>query len=131
MVLADSVYIIYICISQFIGTTGVCIHTCTVHIHSTCTCICTCTLYRPVYTRFMHKFALPSIGDFNGKKFVNSNKCDQILWMDRGLDFYAPQIFSDAPKGRKIALGWFLRYIYMYIYIYVTIEHCTVLNINY
>ncbi|MBQ3691668.1 MAG: DUF4980 domain-containing protein [Bacteroidales bacterium] len=44
------------------------------------------------------------IGDFDGKKFVTTQK--DTKWLDYGKDHYATVTFSNAPDNRKIALAW-------------------------
>jgi len=46
------------------------------------------------------------IGDFNGTRFINDVKDDQILRVDYGNDFYAAQSWSDMPDERRIWIGW-------------------------
>ncbi|MEE3448397.1 MAG: DUF4980 domain-containing protein, partial [Bacteroidales bacterium] len=44
------------------------------------------------------------IGDFDGKKFVSTQK--DTKWLDYGKDHYATVTFSNAPDNRKIAIAW-------------------------
>jgi sucrose-6-phosphate hydrolase SacC (GH32 family) len=44
-----------------------------------------------------------SIGTFDGTRFVPETP---PLPGHRGRGYYAPQTFSDAPKGRRIQIGW-------------------------
>ncbi|MBB6055951.1 glycoside hydrolase family 32 protein [Tolumonas osonensis] len=48
------------------------------------------------------------VGRFDGKRFVNDNPPETVLWLDHGRDFYATQTWADIPQsdGRRIALGW-------------------------
>ncbi|MER7011386.1 glycoside hydrolase family 32 protein [Saccharopolyspora sp. NPDC000359] len=46
------------------------------------------------------------LGDFDGTTFISDGAPDEIRWVDRGADFYAPQSFSDVPDGRRLWLGW-------------------------
>lgn len=46
------------------------------------------------------------IGDFDGKTFTNDNSANEILWLDYGRDNYAGVTWSNAPKNRRIFLGW-------------------------
>lgn len=46
------------------------------------------------------------IGDFDGKKFINKNSPDNILWMDYGRDYYATQSWFNAPDNKRIAISW-------------------------
>lgn len=46
------------------------------------------------------------IGDFDGKTFKNNNPPNEILWLDFGRDNYAGVTWANAPKNRRIFLGW-------------------------
>ena len=49
------------------------------------------------------------IGDFDGKTFTaDTDENGEIAtkWMDYGKDQYATVTWSDAPDGRRVALGW-------------------------
>src|SRR4030095_12989072 len=46
------------------------------------------------------------IGDFDGKNFRNENQPETVLWLDYGRDNYAVVTWSDAPKDRRILIGW-------------------------
>ena len=49
------------------------------------------------------------IGDFDGKKFTADTDAEGNVptkWMDFGKDHYATVSWSDAPDGRRVALGW-------------------------
>ena len=46
------------------------------------------------------------IGDFDGMTFKNDNSADKILWLDYGRDNYAGVTWSNAPKNRRIFIGW-------------------------
>ena len=46
------------------------------------------------------------IGDFDGNTFTSDTKPDEILWLDYGRDNYAGVTWSNAPKNRRIFLGW-------------------------
>lgn len=46
------------------------------------------------------------VGRFDGTRFINDNKPDEVLWLDRGRDFYAFQSFNDAPDNKRIGLAW-------------------------
>ena len=48
------------------------------------------------------------IGDFDGKRFVNHNSDETVVWLDHGRDNYAGVSWSDIPSedGRRIYLGW-------------------------
>jgi sucrose-6-phosphate hydrolase SacC (GH32 family) len=52
------------------------------------------------------------IGNFDGKKFVNDNQKDTILYVDFGKDFYAAIPFYNAPKNENLWLGWALSWQY-------------------
>lgn len=45
-------------------------------------------------------------GDFDGCIFTPDTPCERIRWMDEGRDHYATVTWSNAPDGRRIALGW-------------------------
>lgn len=45
-------------------------------------------------------------GDFDGARFTADGSPEEVRWVDRGADFYAPQSFSDVPDGRRLWLGW-------------------------
>jgi fructan beta-fructosidase len=46
------------------------------------------------------------IGDFDGKTFKNDNPPNEVLWLDYGRDNYAGVTWANAPKNRRIFLGW-------------------------
>jgi fructan beta-fructosidase len=46
------------------------------------------------------------LGDFDGTTFTSDGAPNDVLWADRGADFYAPQSFSDMPDGRRVWVGW-------------------------
>ncbi|MDE7412618.1 MAG: DUF4980 domain-containing protein [Muribaculaceae bacterium] len=49
------------------------------------------------------------VGDFDGKTFTaDTDKSGKIptKWMDYGKDHYATVTWSDAPDGRRTAIGW-------------------------
>lgn len=46
------------------------------------------------------------IGDFDGRTFKNDNPPETVLWLDHGSDNYAGVTWSNAPKNRRIFLGW-------------------------
>lgn len=46
------------------------------------------------------------LGDFDGHSFVCDSPADEVKWMDYGRDHYATVTWSNAPDGRRIALGW-------------------------
>jgi fructan beta-fructosidase len=46
------------------------------------------------------------IGNFDGKNFRNENTLETVLWLDYGRDNYAGVTWSDAPKDRRILIGW-------------------------
>lgn len=46
------------------------------------------------------------IGEFDGKKFTSDYAPEDTLWMDFGKDHYATVTWSDAPEGRRTAIGW-------------------------
>ncbi len=49
------------------------------------------------------------IGDFDGKTFkadTDKNGNVPTKWMDYGKDHYATVSWSDAPAGRRVAIGW-------------------------
>ena len=52
------------------------------------------------------------VGRFDGERFVNENAADEVLWVDRGADFYAAQTWSGVPDGRRILLGWMANWKY-------------------
>jgi fructan beta-fructosidase len=48
------------------------------------------------------------IGDFDGNKFVNSNKSEKIHWLDYGKDNYAGVTWSNTPDSlvQRQFIGW-------------------------
>lgn len=48
------------------------------------------------------------IGDFDGQTFTNANPADKMLKVDYGDAFYAAMAWRDAPKDKKILLGWLM-----------------------
>ena len=46
------------------------------------------------------------IGTFDGKRFVNENPPDTVLWLDHGRDHYAGVTWFDTEHRRKILIGW-------------------------
>lgn len=46
------------------------------------------------------------IGDFDGKTFKNDDSPETVLWLDFGRDNYAGVTWANAPKNRRIFLGW-------------------------
>jgi fructan beta-fructosidase len=46
------------------------------------------------------------IGDFDGHTFTTAATKEQVLWVDYGADFYAPQLWNDEPDGRRIGVAW-------------------------
>ena len=44
------------------------------------------------------------IGDFDGKRFVSTQKTAK--WLDYGKDHYATVTFFNAPQNRRVALAW-------------------------
>jgi fructan beta-fructosidase len=46
------------------------------------------------------------IGNFDGTRFINDARDDQIRRVDYGADFYAAQSWSDVPDGRRIWIAW-------------------------
>jgi fructan beta-fructosidase len=48
------------------------------------------------------------IGDFDGRRFTNSQSPQTICWLDYGRDNYAGVTFSDIPEedGRRLFLAW-------------------------
>ncbi|TJZ63024.1 glycoside hydrolase family 32 protein [Sphingobacterium olei] len=44
-----------------------------------------------------------AVGTFDGKTFV---PVEERLFSQFGRDYYAPQTFSNEPKGRRIEIGW-------------------------
>jgi fructan beta-fructosidase len=46
------------------------------------------------------------IGDFDGKTFRNESPPETVLWLDYGRDNYAGVTWSNAPKDRRIFIGW-------------------------
>ncbi len=48
------------------------------------------------------------VGDFDGKKFTNTNTPDTQLWLDYGRDNYAGVTWSNIPAsdGRRLFIGW-------------------------
>ena len=46
------------------------------------------------------------VGDFDGKTFKSDNAPETVLWLDYGRDNYAGVTWSNAPKNRRIFLGW-------------------------
>ncbi|MBE9640849.1 glycoside hydrolase family 32 protein [Salipiger mangrovisoli] len=45
------------------------------------------------------------VGQFDGRRFTNDHAPDQVLWLDMGRDFYAPQSFFD-PGGAPVLMAW-------------------------
>ncbi|MCB1334457.1 MAG: GH32 C-terminal domain-containing protein, partial [Roseivivax sp.] len=45
------------------------------------------------------------VGHFDGTSFVNANAAEEVLWLDTGRDFYAPQSFFD-PEGAPTIMAW-------------------------
>lgn len=48
------------------------------------------------------------IGEFDGRKFVNDNAPDTVLWLDHGRDNYAGVTWSDVPgnEEERLFIGW-------------------------
>ncbi|MCB1494201.1 MAG: glycoside hydrolase family 32 protein [Bauldia sp.] len=46
------------------------------------------------------------VGDFDGRRFINRNAPDQVLWADWGRDFYAAQSFFRSDGGTPVWLAW-------------------------
>lgn len=46
------------------------------------------------------------VGDFDGHAFRAEGAPERVKWMDSGRDHYATVTWSDAPDGRRIAIGW-------------------------
>ena len=46
------------------------------------------------------------LGQFDGKTFVPDQPYDEPTYLDFGKDFFAGATFSNAPKGRRILVGW-------------------------
>lgn len=46
------------------------------------------------------------VGDFDGNTFTPDSPKANVRWADYGSDFYAPQLWNDAPKGRRIGIAW-------------------------
>jgi len=46
------------------------------------------------------------VGSFDGVRFTPDGPGDELLWVDRGPDFYAAQSWSDAPDGRRLWIAW-------------------------
>ncbi|MBA8823709.1 fructan beta-fructosidase [Saccharopolyspora lacisalsi] len=46
------------------------------------------------------------LGDFDGTTFTNDNPAEEVRWVDKGADFYAPQSWSNSPHGSRVWLGW-------------------------
>ena len=44
------------------------------------------------------------IGDWNGREFIADDRTTR--WLDYGRDNYAGVTFNDAPKSRRIYMGW-------------------------
>lgn len=44
-----------------------------------------------------------AVGTFDGRTFVPE---EERLFSQYGRDYYAPQTFSNEPKGRRIEIGW-------------------------
>ena len=44
------------------------------------------------------------IGDWNGREFIADDRTTR--WLDYGRDNYAGVTFNDAPKNRRIYMGW-------------------------
>lgn len=52
------------------------------------------------------------VGYFDGKKFVNDNLKDQVLYVDHGKDFYAAIPFYNGMNSEVFWLGWALNWSY-------------------
>lgn len=54
------------------------------------------------------------VGQFSGKRFINDNEPEKVLWLDHGWDNYAGVTWSDIPKndGRRIFMGWMSNWLY-------------------
>ncbi len=46
------------------------------------------------------------VGDFDGISFKNANENNKVLTVDYGDAFYAAIAWRDAPKNKKVLLGW-------------------------
>lgn len=48
------------------------------------------------------------IGHFDGKRFINDNSKETVLWLDYGRDNYAGVTWSDIPEeqNRRVFIGW-------------------------
>lgn len=46
------------------------------------------------------------LGRFDGKTFVPDQPYDEPTYLDFGKDFFAGVTFGNAPKGRRILVGW-------------------------
>jgi sucrose-6-phosphate hydrolase SacC (GH32 family) len=44
------------------------------------------------------------VGDFDGRTFAPDD--GDLLWADRGPDFYAAQSWNDAPSGERLWIAW-------------------------
>ena len=47
------------------------------------------------------------VGQFDGRTFTSENPKDTVLWADYGADFYAAQVWNEAPDERHVWIGWF------------------------
>ncbi|HEY9842955.1 MAG TPA: GH32 C-terminal domain-containing protein [Candidatus Obscuribacterales bacterium] len=52
------------------------------------------------------------VGEFDGQRFSNHHPSDEVRWFDYGPDDYAGVTWSDAPDGRRIAIGWMNNWLY-------------------
>jgi sucrose-6-phosphate hydrolase SacC (GH32 family) len=54
------------------------------------------------------------VGRFDGRRFVNENPDDLILWVDHGKDFYASLSFANLPPSdaRRLWIGWMGNWLY-------------------
>jgi fructan beta-fructosidase len=46
------------------------------------------------------------LGEFDGATFRGDDAPGRVRWLDYGADFYAPQLWNDAPDGRALGLAW-------------------------
>jgi fructan beta-fructosidase len=48
------------------------------------------------------------IGTFDGESFTSESPDSPVLWVDEGKDFYATNVWNNAPLGeeRRILIGW-------------------------
>lgn len=51
-------------------------------------------------------------GTFDGATFTCDGPPEEVRWVDRGADFYAPQSWYGAPDGRRTWVAWMSNWAY-------------------